>query len=703
MNVSKLGTRAEREKWQQLRRSQFVDPQFIAHQIAPLISYLSPDNHPAEWKANIVRAKGTGRMIVKYELNGTEAYGKAYYDTSLSSSAFMWLRHMWGGGFGSHSRQQVPEPLGYIENAGMLIMRAAEGQALSDLCVEGPLERSKEAVRAAARWLAKFHQSQLFALAAESPCERIELFNVAALMAKVASRCPERSPVLIEMIHQLGSRAPEADSPSKLTPLHGQFRPAHVFINKDQVAVIDLDKIRLSDPAKDAARFVHVLKRACLETDGNFSRAQLLADEFVAQYLALAPANLQNFSYFASLYWLKAFAKILKDSNLRADTRKSLEKRYLAEFEQSVQEFPPGVVRTPRRSPPDFSSPEHNGVWLFQPLRNVVVENVAKACHQGAELTSRQFIEGKVVPLFGKLADGECHAEVVRNTGTGRLTVHYRFDSDTGLFAKLYSDSLGLQTYKALRVLWNSDFGPHSRYRVPEPIGFIADYNLLVTRQVPGLPLAAALGGKNSAQLIGGCREAAHWLATLHRRSITFGTPDTDWQGLKLFHLTTRLIKAVAAQPGHLERVREYLERTEERTSRLKARRRFVQTHGRYHHDHVFISPEAISVIDLDRCGPSDPGKDLAEFIRVLRSTAFKRKLDMIEVDHATSAFLEEYLSQIPEAAESLSCYWATGIFHSYLSTLKKSQPKKERTWEEMLDFYLSEMDKSLGLAYDEL
>ena len=41
------------------------------------------------------------------------------------------------------------------------------------------------------------------------------------------------------------------------------------------------------------------------------------------------------------------------------------------------------------------------------------------------------------------------------------------------------------------------------------------------------------------------------------------------------------------------------------RIAELPAKRPFVFTHGRYHHDHVFLSAGATAVIDLDRCRPA--------------------------------------------------------------------------------------------------
>ena len=145
--------------------------------------------------------------------------------------------------------------------------------------------------------------------------------------------------------------------------------------------------------------------------------------------------------------------------------------------------------------------------------------------------------------------------------------------------------------------------------------------------------------------------------------------------------------------------LRELFGMLESRVATLPATRPFVFTHGRYHHDHVFLSGGATAVIDLDRCRPSDPAKDAAEFIRVLRMTAFKRAYDMNRAEEATTMFLNTYLAEIPEACASLGCYWAAFVFHSLLSVCKKGSGKGTRSWDELMEFYVTEMRRALAFA----
>ncbi|HXR74399.1 MAG TPA: aminoglycoside phosphotransferase family protein [Bryobacteraceae bacterium] len=321
---------------------------------------------------------------------------------------------------------------------------------------------------------------------------------------------------------------------------------------------------------------------------------------------------------------------------------------------------------------------------------------------KAADFTTPEFIGTQIVPLIRMERNGHCtncRSNVVQNTGTGRLTLRYDFGPEDVFFAKLYSDDLGPHCHEINRALWESGFNASAYYRVPQPIGFLTDHNLLLMRCVPGIALGAAFDGHAAVDLVAGSREAAKWLAAMHRSSLTTGSPDSDWESLKLFRMATRLIKAVAVRPEKLDAIRELMNMLEKRIAKLPEPRRFVFTHGRYHHDHIFVSADAIAVIDLDRCRLSDPAKDAAEFVRVLRLTAFKEGFDMGRAENATAAFLSTYLAEIPEAAASLGCYWAAFVFHSFLGGLKQGRAKGTRSWEELMPFYVSEISRALDFS----
>jgi hypothetical protein len=317
-------------------------------------------------------------------------------------------------------------------------------------------------------------------------------------------------------------------------------------------------------------------------------------------------------------------------------------------------------------------------------------------------LTTNEFVQQRIVPSlssWGLNGYTKCSTTVLQNTGTGRLTFRYAFGPNV-VIAKMFSDHLGPQSFETTVRLWNSGFNRDSLYQVPEPIAFLPDVNLLLMRQVPGIPMTAALEPDRSHELVNYCCRAAQWLAELHRSfPPLFGQVETEAQSLKLFRLVTRVIKAASLRREQLDLLRDLLDLISGRIYALSSKRTLVQTHGRYHHDHVFVSKTATAVIDLDRCCPSDAAKDVAEFISVFRGACFKRGLSMGCTEKATHAFLQEYLAAMPGTVDAVGCYWAAAVFHDLLGGIKKCRAKGNRSWEEIQQFYLVEINRALEMS----
>jgi aminoglycoside phosphotransferase (APT) family kinase protein len=157
------------------------------------------------------------------------------------------------------------------------------------------------------------------------------------------------------------------------------------------------------------------------------------------------------------------------------------------------------------------------------------------------------------------------------------------------------------------------------------------------------------------------------------------------------------LIKAAATRPEERAALLDFMHALKARIKEFPANGPVAQTHGRYHHEHVFINGDQVAVIDLDRSRPTNPAKDVAEFIRVLRMSAFRSHPDLKLADKATRAFLDEYLAQVPEAAASLSYYWSAFLWLSLFGFMKKVGPEDPRR-ANLMNFHLQEMEKAMGI-----
>src|SRR5215211_3042790 len=108
--------------------------------------------------------------------------------------------------------------------------------------------------------------------ATEPPCERVKLFKLADGLAKGAAANPREADLLLNLLQRLRELAPSPDAPAPIAITHGQYTPSNVFVAGTRAAVIDLDRLCYSDPAKDVAMFLYRL-RITGARNGAFERA----------------------------------------------------------------------------------------------------------------------------------------------------------------------------------------------------------------------------------------------------------------------------------------------------------------------------------------------------------------------------------------------------------------------------------------------
>jgi aminoglycoside phosphotransferase (APT) family kinase protein len=632
-----------RKRFQE-RVSALARPDFVAQHVRPLLGDQALE---AGCKVDVARNQGVPRMTLRYTFDDdVTVFGKVYTG-GVGQATYSLLRRLWENGFGPASAQRVPEPLGFCTEENLVLMRAARGRPLEALLLHEPIEEVLPGVHAAARWLAHLHASTPTDIPQEPACNRVKVFQLADGLAKAAAGHPADLTLLLDLLQRLRTLAPAERVP--LVPTHGQYTPANVIIDGSDVTVIDVDRLSLSDPAKDVAMFLF-RATSLRAAAGPASETERIGGEFLDAYREHGGRPLENLPYYTALFPLKSFAKCAKDHAAGGAVRRQAEALHLDRFERCF----PGDVE------PQIEAPAPAG-W-----RPSTVDSLAP--------TVMQHLTPHLPVLPGGLPRRECKATVVQNTGTGRVTIRYELDAATVVFAKRYADGLGAHSYRVQSAFWEGGFGRKSKFRVPEPLAFLPEQNLFLMRACPGAPLAALLGN-GSGQWKAGVLDAARWLAAFHRSSLRVGDPEPEWDSLKTFRLATRLVKAAAARPSKRMLLLDLMQMLKERFAALPWARPVVQTHGRFHHDHVFLSPDAVSVIDLDRSRPTDPAKDVAEFVRVMRLAAFRAGVDEALTDKMTDAFLAQYLALVPAAAAGLPHYWLSCLVLSYLGHLRKALP----------------------------
>ena len=279
-------------------------------------------------------------------------------------------------------------------------------------------------------------------------------------------------------------------------------------------------------------------------------------------------------------------------------------------------------------------------------------------------------------------------SRVVQLDATGAATVELTLAGRAPVFAKLFPDDSGQRVYDTLLALRDGGLGEGSRYQAVRPLAFLRAHGLLLTEAAPGIAVSEGGGG----DLMAGAVEGARWLARLHSLPVRRNDPWSFLVTSETLSLARRLCKVMARRPelvdlavGMIGDLEDLADRTIDAPP--------VQSHGQYRPIHVFVAPQVTTVIDLDRSRPSDPARDVAEFVHRLRMTTYWEHGSVATAEEATGAFLAVYRADVNGPATeltNLSFHWARYITHSLNRHLKKDDDDLAAT----IAFYRSEFDR---------
>jgi hypothetical protein len=275
-----------------------------------------------------------------------------------------------------------------------------------------------------------------------------------------------------------------------------------------------------------------------------------------------------------------------------------------------------------------------------------------------------------------------------RHRRDGRLVAAYCFEEAEQVFAKLYPDRVaGRGVHRITASLWSHGFGRGSPHRVPEPLGYLEEYGVLLMRPAAGDRFTGAAADELEA-LARGARRAARWLAALHASPLRLG-PRVDAAHGAL-RLARRAAKAAASRPDLADLFRAALGELEQRLTAEPGPP--VQTHGRFHAGHVFVAPRWVTVVDLDRACVADPAQDVGEFLHALRWEGAKRRWSDDAVEEACDAFLDAYSQQRPDPLTALTYYWSYSVLWALLGLAFRRRPGRT-AWDARSDFLRAEFD----------
>ena len=213
------------------------------------------------------------------------------------------------------------------------------------------------------------------------------------------------------------------------------------------------------------------------------------------------------------------------------------------------------------------------------------------------------------------------------------------------LFAKVYADENGERAARvAVEVAgWLQQHGRN--VTSARPLAYVAEDRMVLYRQIAGESLCGYLR-RNSTSMGQSLTAVGAALSALHQ------LPPGRVGPLKAHDFAAE-VKKIGRSSGHiavlLPAVGAAIEALLGRARELHERFPQVEptfTHGDYISEHVWVTGEGITLIDLDNCRLADPALDLGKFLADLRFWYGLYKQEGLE--EAQEKFLAGYGSSVP-------------------------------------------------------
>ncbi|MGG6240269.1 phosphotransferase family protein [Nodosilinea sp. AN01ver1] len=160
-----------------------------------------------------------------------------------------------------------------------------------------------------------------------------------------------------------------------------------------------------------------------------------------------------------------------------------------------------------------------------------------------------------VVPKLHRVT----RATLMRHRAGRRALIEYHLDTATGpttLLGKIRAKGTDRASYQIQQDLWNTGWDAHSRdcLCVPQPLGLLPDWHMVLQRKVPGTPATQLLPTPAGIRLAQRIAELAH---KLHRTPVS--TAKTHNLANELSILRDRLPLVVEQHPHWATRIHDIL------------------------------------------------------------------------------------------------------------------------------------------------
>ena len=411
---------------------------------------------------------------------------------------------------------------------------------------------------------------------------------------------------------------------------HGDFYDDQAIVNGGDIALIDLDGIRLAHPMLDIGNMLAHL-RAGTARDDALSGAREAFIDGMRRHRAMDAREIATFEAIGLLH-------------LAPESFRRLDPAWPDAIDGMV-----GLIEDVLRSPvpPDLVSGDttpgtsSGGTGRVAILDEKLPELPALQDPGRMEAALRQATGDTGLVLEG--------ISVWRHKPGRRAIIRYDIAGAAPIWGKVFASTRGPRVHEITRAICDARaFGPV--VALPDPVAFLPDLRVLLQRAVPGEPITARLLAGDTAL----AERIARAIHAFHASGLDLGREHDLDKELSLLH-------------GRVDDLRERFPALGEEATALHARLRemagtlhawrSLPVHRDFYDAQVLVDGERLSMLDLDDAAMSEPAVDIANFAAHLDLMALRHPGHESGVMAARGRFLERSRALDPALDERLLAF----------------------------------------------
>ena len=254
-----------------------------------LLARFGPGDWQAEaWNVEPVRYLAGRRATLRLTVLARDAatgraeerrfYVKVYNDEE-GEQTHQVLQELWDKANAGDVGFTVGRPIAYLSERRTLIQEESPGVSLQEILLRE--EDATPVVRKAAKALAALHLGHM------TTPRRHRLQDEAAALERKGKLLQQACPHLGSEIEETVGAIVAGLEEVPLAPTHGDLRPKHIFLDGDQIGLIDFDSFAESDPVRDVSRLLALLANTTLTwrplpQESAWQAARAFAEEYFA-------------------------------------------------------------------------------------------------------------------------------------------------------------------------------------------------------------------------------------------------------------------------------------------------------------------------------------------------------------------------------------------------------------------------------------